>query len=187
MRISGGAARGIPLRVPPGARFRPAMDRLRQGVFSSLGPRVAGACFLDFFAGTGSYGLEALSRGAAGGTFIEQDRRAVAALRANIAAVCRSADRRESDVRIATADACLWQPPAGTEADLIFCDPPFDAIETLGEVMFRRFAGFVRRDPPGLLIFEMPGEQELTPAGWRLVKRIGRGRDQPTCCLYVPA
>ena len=60
MRISGGRARGIPLKVPRGADVRPAMDKLRQGVFSSLGERVVGARFLDFFAGTGSYGLEAL-------------------------------------------------------------------------------------------------------------------------------
>jgi 16S rRNA (guanine966-N2)-methyltransferase len=187
MRISGGAARGIPLRVPRGADFRPAMDRLRQGVFSSLGARVEGARFLDFFAGTGSYGLEAFSRGAAGGVCIEQDRVAVAALRANLAAVCRSAGRHESDVVIANADARLWTPPANNPgADLIFCDPPFADIPQLDEMLFRRFAGFIERDPPGLLIFEMPGELELSSPGWRFLKRIGRGRGQPTCCLYAP-
>jgi 16S rRNA (guanine966-N2)-methyltransferase len=187
MRISGGAARGIPLRVPRGADFRPAMDRLRQGVFSSLGARVEGARFLDFFAGTGSYGLEALSRGAAGGVCIEKDRAAVVALRANLAAVCRSANRRESDVLVVNADAQLWTPPpAGAGADLIFCDPPFAEIPVLAESMFRRFAGFIRADPPGLLIFEMPGELELNSPGWRFVKRIGHGRGQPTGCFYAP-
>jgi 16S rRNA (guanine966-N2)-methyltransferase len=186
MRISGGAARGIPLRVPRGADIRPAMDRLRQAVFSSLGARVEGARFLDFFAGTGSYGLEALSRGAAGGTFIEADRSAVATLRANLAAVCRSAARRESDVLIAQADARLWTPSVGEGADLIFCDPPFADIPRLDEVLFRRFAGFIRRAPPGVLVFEMPGELDLQSPGWRFLKRIGHGRGQPTCCLYAP-
>lgn len=162
------------------------MDRLRQGVFSSLGPRVEGARFLDFFAGTGSYGLEALSRGAAGGIFIEQDRAAAAMLRANIAAVCRSMKCRESVVSVAGGDALLWMPPPEEQADLIFCDPPFDDIPRIAESLFRRFAGFMRRDPPGLLIFEMPGELELMSPGWRFVKRIGRGRDQPTCCFYAP-
>lgn len=186
MRISGGAARGITLRVPRGVDLRPAMDRLRQGVFSSLGPRIEGARVLDFFAGTGAYGLEALSRGAAGGTCIERDRSAVAILRANLAAVCRSAARSESDVRVVQADALLWTPPAGEAADLIFCDPPFAMITRDAEALFRRFAGFIRREPAGLLIFEMPGELELASPGWEFVKRIGHGRGQPTCCIYTP-
>jgi hypothetical protein len=68
---------------------------------------------------------------------------------------------------------------------LIFCDPPFAAIARLDEALLRRFGGFLRRDPPGLLVFEMPGEMELTSPGWRFVKRIGHGRGQPTCCFYV--
>lgn len=186
MRISGGGARGIPLRVPRGADFRPAIDRLRQGVFSSLGERVVGARFFDFFAGTGSYGLEALSRGAAGGWFIERDREAVAVLRKNIEAVCRSAGREQTAVRVAASDALLWQPPVDERADLIFCDPPFAEIEGLAEALLRRFRGFMRDEPDGLLIFEMPGELELASPGWRLVRRIGRGRGQPTGCFFEP-
>lgn len=162
------------------------MDRLRQGVFSSLGARVEGARFLDLFAGTGSYGLEALSRGAAGGTFVERDREAVAVLRANLAAVCRSAGCAASSALIAAADALLWTPPAGEPADLVFCDPPFAEIPTVAEPLFRRCAGFLRADPPGLLIFEMPGEVELASPGWRMIKRIGHGRGQPTCCFFAP-
>ena len=67
MRISGGAARGIQLAVPKGDAVRPATDGMRQGVFSSLAGLIPGAQFLDLFAGSGAYGLEALSRGAAGG------------------------------------------------------------------------------------------------------------------------
>jgi len=185
MRISGGRARGIPLRVPRGVDVRPAMDKLRQGLFSSLGERVVGARFLDFFAGTGSYGLEALSRGAAGGCFIERDRGAVGALRENLAAVARSAGFAPGVATIAAADVLSWIPPAEATFDLIFADPPFDAIPDLGEVLFRRFAGFLRAAPHGLLVFEMPGELELASPGWRLLKRIGKGRDQPTCCIYA--
>ena len=90
MRISGGLARGIELSVPKGDAVRPATDGMRQAVFSSLGPRVAGARFVDLFAGSGAYGLEAFSRGASGGTFVEQNAKAAACLRKNIAAVCRS-------------------------------------------------------------------------------------------------
>jgi 16S rRNA (guanine966-N2)-methyltransferase len=187
MRISGGRARGIGLRVPRGHDFRPAMDRLRQGVFSSLGAQVDGARFLDLFAGTGSYGLEAFSRGAAGGWFVERDRDAVAALRANVDAVCRSASLSASAVRVVAADALLWAPPAGELFDLVFVDPPFAEIPVLAEAILRRCAGFLRNDPPGVVLFEMPGELEIASPGWRLARRIGRGRGQPTCCLFAPA
>jgi hypothetical protein len=69
MRISGGAARGAVLAVPKGDAVRPATDGMRQAVFSALGARLAGARFADLFAGSGGYGLEAWSRGAAGGVY----------------------------------------------------------------------------------------------------------------------
>lgn len=185
MRISGGRARGIPLKVPRGGDVRPAMDKLRQGLFSSLGERVVGARFLDFFAGTGSYGLEALSRGAAGGYFIERDRAAVVAVKENLAAVARSAGIDPKVAKVVGADAMTWMPPSDTVFDLIFVDPPFDDITGVSESLFRRFSGFVSSAPHALLVFEMPGELELPSPGWRFLKRIGRGRDQPTCCLYA--
>ncbi len=185
MRVSGGRARGIPLRAPRGADIRPAMDRLRQGVFSSLGACVEGARFIDFFAGTGSYGLEALSRGAAGGVFVENNRAAVAALRENIAAVCRSAGCPENLVRIQQMDALAWTPAAGDRADLIFADPPFARIPAIGDVLLRRFGGFLSDAPGATVVFEMPGEVEIACEGWRCVKRIGHGRGQPTCCLFA--
>src|SRR2546422_8173799 len=93
MRISGGVARGIPLVVPKGDAVRPATDGALQAVFSSLGARVTGARFLDLFAGIGAYGLEALSRGTAGGGFVEQNPKAAARVRQNIAAWCNSPGR----------------------------------------------------------------------------------------------
>jgi hypothetical protein len=84
------------------------------------------------------------------------------------------------------ADALTWTPAAGDAADLIFCDPPFAEIPRIDEALFRRLGGFIRRDPPGLLVFEMPGRFELASPGWRFVKRIGHGRDQPTACFFVP-
>lgn len=172
------------LRVPRDASFRPAIDRLRQGVFSSLGARVERAQFIDLFAGTGSYGLEALSRGAAGGWFVENDRAVAAALRANISAVCRSAGCSEVAVRVSASDALLWTPPPGAATDLVFADPPFADTVSVAEPLFRRVAGFLRGSRDGLFVFEMPGEVELVSPGWRLLRRIGHGRGQPTCCFY---
>ena len=72
MRITGGAARGIPLRAPKGSQTRPATDRMREAIFSRLGHRVSQARVADLYAGTGSYGLEALSRGATQVHFFEK-------------------------------------------------------------------------------------------------------------------
>ena len=83
MRITGGKARGIRLKTPPrkNAQTRPATDRLRESLFSSLGDQIIGSHCLDLFAGTGSYGLEALSRGALFCGFIESDRTALSWLK----------------------------------------------------------------------------------------------------------
>ncbi|MEX1286974.1 MAG: RsmD family RNA methyltransferase, partial [Acidimicrobiia bacterium] len=87
MRIIGGEARGRRLRGPKGDTTRPMTDRAREALFNILGPEVVEAAVLDLYAGTGSLGLEALSRGASSAVFVERDRRALAVLRANVDAV----------------------------------------------------------------------------------------------------
>jgi len=186
MRISGGGARGIPLVVPKGDRVRPATDGMRQAVFSSLGARVVGARFLDLFAGSGAYGLEALSRGAAGGTFVEQSAKSIACIRRNIAAVGKSLGRVERDVVVLQADA-RTAPVARTEGgpvDLVFVDPPYEMIEEIALVLFARLAEVLASNPDALVVFELPGEIELTPPGWKLLKRLGKGARQPTVAFF---
>src|ERR1035437_4617888 len=132
MRISGGGARGGTLTAPKGDAVRPATDGLRQAVFSSLAARVPGAVFLDLFAGSGAYGLEALSRGAAGGTFVEKNAKATACLRQNIAAVCKSLKREERGLKVLQSDVLEWTMTAvETAPDLIFIDPPYEIIEEI--------------------------------------------------------
>src|SRR6266849_4353653 len=95
MRIIAGRHRGRLLAAPPGETVRPTGERAREALFNILahgkfaasGPAYAGVRVLDAFAGTGAFGLEALSRGAAGVVFIESNRAALAALRANIASL----------------------------------------------------------------------------------------------------
>lgn len=185
MRISGGLARGIPLAVPKGDAVRPATDGMRQSVFSSLGARVAGARFLDLFAGSGAYGLEALSRGAAGGLFVEQNAGAAACVRRNIAAVCKSLGRPVADLRVIQADARTLPVGAGEEGpDLVFIDPPYEIIGEIAPALFARLAEVLAPKPDALVVFEMPGELELSPAGWTLRKRLGRRAHQPTVAFF---
>lgn len=185
MRISGGAARGIPLLVPKGTAVRPATDGMRQAVFSSLGARVAGARFLDLFAGSGAYGLEALSRGASGGVFVEQNAKAAACVRQNIASVCKSLGRREVDLVVVQADA-RTAPLGGTAElpDLVFVDPPYELITEIAPVLFARLTEMLATKPEALVIFELPGELELAPPGWTLLKRLGKGARQPTVAFF---
>lgn len=185
MRIAGGRARGIPLVLPKGDHVRPATDAMRQAVFSSLAARVPDARFLDLFAGSGAYGLEALSRGAAGGVFVERDAATVSCLRRNLAAVCKSLGRTEQGIDVLTLDAT--NVPAGREPappDLVFIDPPYDLIAEVAPRIFARLDEVLAAPADPVVVFEMPGATELSPPGWRCVKRLGKGARQPTACLF---
>lgn len=185
MRISGGVARGIPLVVPKGDAVRPATDGMRQAVFSSLGARVPGAHFLDLFAGSGSYGLEALSRGAARGVFVEKNAKAAACVRQNIAAVCKCLGRDPSE-HLALLESDALTVPLGGEStpDLVFIDPPYEIIPEVASKLFARLTEVLAAKPEALVVFEAPGEIELAPPGWTLRKRLGKGRGQPTVMFF---
>lgn len=182
MRITGGQARGIPLTLPKGDAVRPATDALRQAVFSSLAARVAGARFLDLFAGSGAYGLEAFSRGAAGGAFVEKDARTVAFIRRNIAAVGKSTGRATDGLQVVNADATHVLP--GDAPDLVFIDPPYEIIPEVAPKLFARLAEWLAPKPDALVIFEMPGDADISPAGWACLKRLGKGARQPTARIF---
>jgi 16S rRNA (guanine966-N2)-methyltransferase len=123
MRISAGEHRGRRLQSVKGRATRPTSDLLRQAVFNVLGDRIDGARVLDLCAGTGSVGLEALSRGAATATFVEQDRRAVTTLRSNLGRLGLTSRARviASDVLMALRRI----EAAGESFDCIFVDPPY--------------------------------------------------------------
>src|SRR5437879_1293812 len=96
MRIIAGKFRGRKLKSPPSLQTRPTSDRLRETLFNILAPRIEGARFLDLCAGTGAVGIEALSRGAAHVTFVDQSREMCALIEANLEAL--EVDEGEADV-----------------------------------------------------------------------------------------
>jgi 16S rRNA (guanine966-N2)-methyltransferase len=121
MRIIAGAWRGRPLVAPKGDATRPTADRTREALFSMLVSRVGsfeGLRVADLFAGSGALGLEALSRGAAHCTFVEQDRAALDSLRTNIDKLGAVADVR--------AQSVLALGAVQQSFDLILMDPPYD-------------------------------------------------------------
>jgi 16S rRNA (guanine966-N2)-methyltransferase len=176
------------LVTPKGDATRPATDGMRQAVFSSIASRVAGAWFLDLFAGSGAYGLEAVSRGAAGGFFVEKNAKAAACVEKNIAAVCKSAAHAARTLGVSQSDALSWKLPAGAAApDLVFIDPPYEIIGDVAEALFARLTEMLAAKEDPVIVFEMPGERTLEPAGWTCVRRLGKGARQPTVCFFRKA
>lgn len=120
MRIIAGNWRGRPLAAPKGDATRPTADRTREALFSMLTSRVGsfdGLAVADLFAGSGALGFEALSRGAASCLFVEQDRAALDALRANAEKLGVRPDIR--------AQSVLALGPAPAAVDLMLMDPPY--------------------------------------------------------------
>lgn len=118
MRVIAGEFRSRVLKTLPGMDVRPTPDRLREALFSILAPRLKGAVFLDAYAGTGSVGIEALSRGASRAVFIEKNRAAMLVIRENLRSLGIE-DRAE------VAFGGTAQLVAGHKADIVFLDPPY--------------------------------------------------------------
>lgn len=118
MRIIGGRARGRTLKAPKTEGTRPATDRVREAVFSSIGAWVVDAAVADLYAGSGSFGLEALSRGAASAVFVEKGRKALEALRSNVEAVGLGGE-------VVAASVQGYLARAEGPFHLVFMDPPW--------------------------------------------------------------
>jgi len=119
MRIIAGHAKGRTLKGPRGPKTRPMMDRAKEAIFSMLGDAVVDAAVLDLYAGSGSLGLEALSRGATGVVFIEARKDAARVLGENIAAVGLGGD-------VVVIPVESWLGKAEGSFDVVFVDPPYD-------------------------------------------------------------
>jgi|JI10StandDraft_1071094.scaffolds.fasta_scaffold325210_2 16S rRNA (guanine966-N2)-methyltransferase len=122
MRIIAGSAGGIPIKVPADIT-RPTTDRVREALFSMLGDLVVGTKVLDLFAGSGSLGLESLSRGASHATFVDQNRNACSIITENIK---KARLTEASTVKQAPIERALDHlRRSGETFDLVFADPPY--------------------------------------------------------------
>lgn len=122
MRVIAGTCKGRRLVAPKGSQTRPALDRIKESVFSILFD-VSGLSVLDLFAGSGSVGIEALSRGASSATFVENDSAALKALTTNLE-TC-GFEQQSTIIKQDVARALTRLTKQGTEFDLIFVDPPY--------------------------------------------------------------
>jgi 16S rRNA (guanine966-N2)-methyltransferase len=123
MRVIAGSAGGVRLAVPKRG-VRPTMDRIKGAIFSSLGDAIIGAQVLDLFAGSGAFGIEALSRGAASAIFVEDDRRTAEIINQNLAHTKLRGRVRNQDVF-----DFLRQASKADKFRIIFADPPYEKAE----------------------------------------------------------
>lgn len=168
LRVIAGRLKGRRLATPDWEGLRPTSDRLRETLFNVLAPRLAGARFVDGFAGTGAVGIEALSRGAATVTFVEADPRARALVAANLAGCGVSGGY--------TVVARPWERSAdllGSSADIVFLDPPY-AHPDLEQVLSLATAV---ASPGGLVVLEHDRRRLAPepPIGWVRARQVRAG------------
>lgn len=120
MRVIGGSKKGHPLKAPSGTNTRPTTDRVREAIFNVLQTRITDARILDVFAGSGGMSMEALSRGACFADLYEKDRKAVAAIRQNIAFLGFA-----EKSKLWIGDALHFLSQNSQQYDIIFLDPPY--------------------------------------------------------------
>ena len=156
MRVISGTARGTKLESLEGLSTRPTIDRVKEGIFSSIQFSVPGSRVLDLFAGSGQMGIECLSRGAARGVFVDSNRDAVNIVIRNVKA-CSLFDK----ARVVNMSAQDFLRTTKDEFDLVFLDPPY-SMGILDEIMEKVY----QITAPGGIIM---AESEL---GWSLKKEI---------------
>jgi 16S rRNA (guanine966-N2)-methyltransferase len=161
MRIVGGRHRGRRLLAPPGEAVRPTSDRAREALFNILshgrfaagGLPFADAAVLDAFAGTGAFGLEALSRGATEAVFIEREREALATLRRNIETLGET-----TRTRVLLGDATR-PPRAAVACGVAFLDPPYRSGLASPALAALAAAGWLTTD--ALVVIETAAREEM--------------------------
>jgi 16S rRNA (guanine966-N2)-methyltransferase len=173
MRIIAGSRKGARIFSPKGRETRPTGDRVREAAFNLIGPdRAEGATVLDLFAGSGALGLEALSRGAAHATFVENDREA-----------CRTIVRNLDKLGLESATvlcqdaltALRFDVRAGTRYDLVLVDPPYRRFSSLQNALIEHLPEILA--PDGLLLVETAaGEEPELPLTSRTSRRYGSAR-----------
>ena len=172
MRIIAGQFRGRPLVTPAGQATRPTADRVREALFSMLASRIGtleGLRVADLYAGSGALGLEALSRGAAHATFVENDRSAQDAIKANAA-------KLDIHDRIQVLGGSALALPRSVPFDLIFADPPY--AQGCGSAVVSAVSRAEWLAPGGWMSVETDGRDPVEPGDYQIdtEREIGRAR-----------
>lgn len=178
MRVVAGSAKGIRLKSPTSGT-RPMMDRMKESVFSALGP-FDGALILDLYAGSGSLGIEALSRGGKRATFIENAREAILKLEQNLEA---TGFAPVSNVVWADVKSTIGRGP-DERVDVVFVDPPYNmpVASVRADLETVVTEGFLSDE--GRIIVHRPGKENvIEPLGLKMMwdREYGQSRIMVFC------
>jgi 16S rRNA (guanine966-N2)-methyltransferase len=181
MRVISGSAGGIPLRTPS-HDVRPTMDMVREAIFSALGDLVIGARVLDLFAGSGAFGIEALSRGAAEAMFVDSHPKAIESIEFNLS-------KTRLRGRVIREDAFGFLKRYEGTFGIVFADPPYMlrpgqrnyALELLGS---RELSAAI--EPGGILVLEQyPAKTRLNSGAWEITRAKKYGETEVIFCIPV--
>jgi 16S rRNA (guanine966-N2)-methyltransferase len=169
MRVIAGQLKGRRLKAPTWEGLRPTSDKLRETLFNILAPRIEGARVLDGYAGTGAVGIEAISRGAAHVSFVEQNRRATALIEQNLAAC---GVQQGYTIHCGDVVTALGRLPRDERFDLILLDPPYDADNVTDALA----AAAARLTGGGVLVLERATRRAIeAPAPLTRVRDVTSG------------
>ena len=179
MRVITGSAKGTRLQTLDGLETRPTAEKVKEAIFSSIQFDIEGRYVLDLFAGSGQMGIEAISRGAAGATFVDSSRDAVKIITANVKK-CRMEDRAEilaSDYR-----AFLLSSPA-RKYGVVFLDPPYGTAQLKRALKTLESVDIVAKC--GIIVCESEKDEVLPDdlKGYTKTKEYFYGR--PKVTLYI--
>jgi len=156
MRVISGSANRRKLVTPKGLKVRPTTDRIKETLFNILAPRIYDVMFLDLFAGSGGIGIEALSRGAKGCVFVDNDRDSLNCIKENLK-ICNLSDKAQVVFSDATR-AVMGLKARESKFDIIFLDPPYGkGLEK--DVLYAMKDSLLNED--GLIIVEADAETDF--------------------------
>lgn len=176
MRVIAGTARSMPLRTVKGMDVRPTTDRTKETLFNILMPRIPGCRFLDLYAGSGSIGIEALSRGCASCTFVEKNR-----IHQNLILENLAFTHLEKNARLirGDVDSILSRIEGDEPFDVIFMDPPFNQELEKGTLTYLSKSDLLAEG--GVIVVEASPKTDfsyLGDLGFEVIKERRYGQSQ---------
>ncbi|MBW4080865.1 16S rRNA (guanine(966)-N(2))-methyltransferase RsmD [Paenibacillus sp. S150] len=180
MRVVSGSAKGRPLKSVPGSGTRPTTDKVKEAMFSIIGPYFEGGAVLDLFAGTGGLGIEALSRGMDQAVFVDMEQKSIDTVRANLKAA--KVEEQAEVYRNDAGRALSALEKRGRSFDLVFLDPPY-RLKHGHELMLAMVQkGLLRQDAVIVLEHESGYEYPEVIPGFHRTRQAVYG--ETTVCIY---
>ncbi|UQZ36526.1 16S rRNA (guanine(966)-N(2))-methyltransferase RsmD [Paenibacillus sp. PK3_47] len=184
MRVVSGSAKGRPLKSVPGTGTRPTTDKVKEAIFSMIGPYFDGGAVLDLFAGTGGLGIEALSRGMDSAVFVDMEQKSIDTVRANLQAA-----RLEANAEVYRNDAGRAlgaMEKRGRSFDLVFLDPPYRLKHGDELMLTMAHKGLLRADAVIVLEHESAYAYPEEIAGFYRMRQSVYGETTVSIYRYEP-